>query len=231
MEVALAKASIKRPWPKINHGLINLGRWGVCGLAWKLNGPGISKNLELFAKVMQKISIATNHAFKTLSKHPKVWAELAELFDRADEIEFEDFKKQVAAIFAGIDIVIIAFPNNFFGLQCGFRQGSILTESPKEDYAFQRAHDIFEKSPELKHTYYKIFDLDLFNITEPERRALCQRWEEKDYIVTGKIMIEDIKNNDGRPTAIDWLQGRMGRKDLIISQGQLNRPSNDYIFN
>jgi len=114
-EILGVQPSFQKPWVQINRGLIKLGRHGVCGLRYKTTGSPKQEASD-FVKVMQRIPIATNKAFRILWKNQAICSDLVKLFEEADNMSLEDFQNKIARAFSKARLVVYPMANNHCGL-------------------------------------------------------------------------------------------------------------------
>ena len=211
------RLSTNFPNGKMTSGLIRLGRWAVCGLKWRTqDAPAGMKGL---VELMQKIPVATHKAFHTLAGNSEIWSDLCRLFKRADAMELTQFLEQASRTFSRANIVIsLSLPNNHLCLEQGARVGGKLLQIEKESISFKKGLALFQQQASLKSVFYEMFGMDLFKVTEAQRRFIFDRLESHGFSFTGRLVIEDMGDR-----SIDWMETRAGRKYYHISRAMLDK--------
>ena len=210
----LPQLSSNYPSSKVHSGLIHLGRWAVCGLKWRVQDapPGMGR----LAEIMQKIPVVTHKALHALMKNRAIWDDLAQLFRRADTLDYDEFLARANNLFLKANIFIaLSLPNNHLGIQRGARIGQNLHQLGEEDISFRKGMAILKQAPSLKSVFYEMIGIDILSLTEGERQSLMKRWESHDFSISGRVIIEEMD----RP--IDWMEMNSGRKYYHISRALL----------
>ncbi|NQU18050.1 MAG: hypothetical protein HQ564_08285 [Candidatus Saganbacteria bacterium] len=217
----LVQPSAQRPWHKIESGLVKLGSWGICGMAWKWGGPGKPRGIDDFVAVMNKVPVATKKAFRQLWKHREICGNILDLLDKADTLELEEFEYQIAGLLRKVDLFVYLFPNNHVGIECGDPFVNQLLNIQSEEKAFSQASDVFFRNPDIAHLFYKMHDLDIFKLTTADLKKLREGADRPGLSISGRIVMTEQQMSGQTVSGIGgMLANRMGRKDFYFHKAQ-----------